>query len=248
MRDRVFRRLIAFAPVAAAALASVALLCGCGVKDRITGASGPTRTPTVTPTTTPTPSPTPSPTPTATPTPALPANPRGLHRWDRLPVHYCIDESGAGYVSNAELRDFVGRAFGDWGVAAVDDGACAGPVRQDDDVNEIGWGTPPGATPGGLTTEAGATLTTFQECQSGCDPDDPVQLIEADIIIEGDPPRIFRTRDCLYSTVLHETGHFLGIDHQPAPSVMQAETSDCPTELTPVDRAALRERYGARAR
>jgi len=37
------------------------------------------------------------------------------------------------------------------------------------------------------------------------------------------------------------------LEHLPPPAVMAAETSDCPTELTAADRAALLERYGALA-
>ena len=210
------------------------------VRERFTGAPtntpGPTSTPTV------------PPPPTATPTPTLPANPDGLHRWDTLPVHYCIDESVDGFVPLAQFGRIVEQAFAAWGVPATDDGPCKGPNREGDDVNEIGFGTPPGGPPpGSRVTEAGVTLTTYSECNANCRPEDPVRLVEADIIIERTAPSQFRSERCLYSTLLHETGHFLGLTHLPSPAIMEAETSSCHTELTQADLDALRARYGARA-
>jgi hypothetical protein len=210
------------------------------VRDRIAGAPtntpGPTSTPTV------------PPPPTATATPLLPANPGGLHRWDRLPVHYCIDQTVDGFVSIDTFARLVDQAFAAWGVPTANDGACAGPNREGDDENEIGFGTPPGGPPpGSRVTEAGVTLTTYSECSANCRPEDPVRLVEADIIIERTAPRQFRSEDCLYSTLLHETGHFLGLNHLPAPAIMEAETSSCPEQLTQPDIDALRERYGDRA-
>ncbi len=210
------------------------------LSDRLTGAATQTPAPTSTPTV--------PPPPTATPTPSLPPNPQALHRWDALPVHYCVEETGSGFVSIAEFKKLTDRAFAAWGVPSVDDGVCRGPDVQGDHVNEIGWGTPPGAPPpGSRVTEAGVTLTTYSECTANCRADDPVHLVEADIIIEQSPPRQFRTPDCLYSTLLHEIGHFLGLGHLPAPAVMQAETASCLTRLTPADVAALLARYGSRA-
>jgi hypothetical protein len=69
--------------------------------------------------------------------------------------------------------------------------------------------------------------------------------VEADITIDTAPPAEFRGGDCLYSTLLHETGHFLGLEHLPAPAVMASETSTCLGTLTGADREALRARYGA---
>ncbi len=206
------------------------------VRARITGDSTPIPTSTATPVQL----------PTATPTPSLPANPQALHRWDNLPVHYCVDVASSGFVPDAAFTQLVEQAFVAWGVPTVDDGACYQNM-QDDNVNEIGWGTPPGAPPpGSNVTEAGVTLTSYRECRAACD-DDPVRVVEADIIIEQAPPRRFRTRDCLYSTLLHETGHFLGLAHLPSPAVMAAESSGCLTRLSQADIDALLARYGDRA-
>ncbi len=186
----------------------------------------------------------PNPTVPATPTSVLPPNPDGLLRWDTLPVHYCIDESDQGFLSETVFIDLVHRAFADWGVPTTDDGACAGPSQEGDGVNEIGWGSPEGERVRRRSFEAGVTLLRSNECVSNCNPDDRVHLVEADIIIDRNPPSPFHTQACVYSTLLHETGHFLGLEHLPAPAVMAAETSSCPQELTPADRAALVDRYG----
>jgi hypothetical protein len=234
--------------VAAAAIALVVIgSSGCGVahkiRERISG--GPTSTPTLTRTPTPTPTVTPTPTPVPTPTPAIPPNPQGLLRWPAAPISFCVSDGGeGGYVPASVFVDTVQRAFDAWGIAWRNDGAC-GPPRQDDGVNEIGWGDLSGsASPGGRAYEAGLTQTTASTCTANCNENDKVRLTEADITIDTAPPREFRSRACLYTTMLHETGHFLGLDHLPAPAVMQAETSGCPDALTDADRAALLERYG----
>ena len=179
-----------------------------------------------------------------TPTSVLPPNPDALLRWDKLPVHYCIDETNQGFLGPLALTALVERALAAWGVPTVDDGACAGGTQQGDGINEIGWGVPATQAGGRGSFEAGVTLLRSTECVSSCDPADRVQLVEADIVIDRNPPRPFRNEACAYSTVLHETGHFLGLDHLPAPAVMAAETSSCPQALTAADHAALVQRYG----
>jgi hypothetical protein len=235
--------------VASVALAITAVVLGLGgpawdktreLSDRIVGAATTTPGPTSTATA--------LPLPTATPTPTLPANSDGLHRWDKLPVHYCIAHGEEGFIDLPTFQQLTDQAFAAWGVPTVDDGICSGGIDDGDHVNEIGFGTPPGAPPpGSRVTEAGLTLTTYSECTANCEPEDPVKLVEADIIIEKTAPREFRSRRCLYSTLLHETGHFLGLNHLPAPAVMEAQTSDCPQQLTQADIDALLQRYGARA-
>lgn len=238
------KRLLPAALAIALLAAAVSLSAGCSaarrVRDRITGGGtpAPTRTPANTPT------PTATPTPVPTPTPALPSNPQGLSRWDTLPVSYCVSTGDQGYVSHELFITAVQRAFDTWGVPSRYDGEC-GPPAQDDRVNEIGWGVL--GSRRGRVYEAGLTQTVTSECTANCDPNDRIKLTEADITIDSAPPREFRSATCLYSTLLHETGHFLGLEHLPSPAVMQAETSGCPTELTDADREALLARYGARA-
>ncbi len=176
--------------------------------------------------------------------PALPPNPSALQRWRAFPIRYCV-ASQEGYVTDAELMDAAARAFAAWGVPVDYTGVCDG-TALDDDLNEIGWGTlNRGVATEGTSYEAGVTDTRYQRCTADCDPDDRVHTVEADITIDSAPPHEFRNTACLYATLLHETGHFLGIEHLPPPAVMAAETQDCLQQLTPADIDALRARYGA---
>lgn len=196
---------------------------------------------------TPTPGPpTAVPTQTPIPPPALPPNPDGLLRWPDLPVTFCVSPDPNAYVPPQEFVRIVEQAFGAWGLPYRNEGLCGPPVPEDG-VNAIGWG-PLGTQPEpGRTFEAGLTQTLATECTANCDPGDRVRLVEADITIDIDPPETFRTADCVYSTMLHEVGHFLGLEHLAEPAIMAPQTSECPQQLTPADRDAVRVRYGARA-
>lgn len=225
-----------------AVFAATASGCGTGI---FGGKSTPTATftPAPTHTATPTPTITSSPTPTATPTPALPPNPDVLLRWDVVPVRYCLSTTESGYVADEDFTALVERAFATWGVPSVDTGAC-GAIVQDDGVNEVGWGTLNTGDASGDVFEAGLTSLRSRRCTAGCDADDLIRIVEADISIDSAPPREFRNRRCLYSTLLHETGHFLGLDHLPPPAIMAAETSVCLDAPAAADREALLARYG----
>lgn len=243
-------RALVLAALAVTACIAAATLAGCGAVRHAISRSHATPTITATPrstgTPTPTPTVTPTATPSATPTPPLPPNPDGLARWDRLPVTFCIAAGDDGYVSDAEFIATIERAFIAWGIPFRNDGLC-GPLRSDDGVNEIGWGDLSARPAPARLYEAGLTQTVTSECTARCDPDDPVHLTEADITIDTQPPRPYRSARCLFSTMLHEVGHFLGLQHLPAPAIMAAETSGCPEQLTAADLAELRARYGAYA-
>lgn len=242
---RALALIVLLAAFGAVAATSINCSAARSVRDHITGATPkPTHTPTYTPTLTPTATPTATPTPVPTPTPELPVNPTGLERWDALPVPYCVSSAGAGYVSHNLFVLSVQRAFATWGVPVDYTGECGAP-KQDDGANTIGWGVLNSERD--FVYEAGVTQRTMSECRANCDPNDKVKLTEADITIDSQPPGEFRTANCLYATLLHETGHFLGLEHLPSPSVMEAETSGCRTKLTDADRQALLDRYGARA-
>lgn len=237
---------LAFLPPIAIALVAIAS-SGCGavasVKDRVQG--GPSSTPSMTHTPRPTSTATPTPTPIATPTPPLPPNPQGLLRWASLPVSFCISGGGdGGYEPAGVFIDAVERAFTAWGLAWHDDGTC-GPIGSGDGVSAIGWGLLDGNTSRRQRVyEAGLTEVNSSECTAGCDENDKVKITEADITIDSAAPREFRSETCLYSTMLHEVGHFFGLEHLNPPAVMAAQTSGCPSVLTTPDRAALAERYG----
>lgn len=132
-------------------------------------------------------------------------------------------------------------AFQRWGVEVINDGDCSG-AAQGNRRNEITWGVPPERTDD--VHEAGFTRLLFQSCPGGCPGGSDSQIVEADILVHPSPPGRFRNTDCLFSTLLHEAGHFLGAPHLASPAVMAPVTSTCPQELTPADREAIGRLYG----
>jgi hypothetical protein len=120
-----------------------------------------------------------------------------------------------------------------------------GPVKQDDGVNDRLISLAANAGADRRVYEAGLTQTVTQECTANCDDNDRIRLSEADISIDTAPPREFRSARCVYSTMLHEVG-----TSSASPTCRPGRHGGAdvgrPSELTEADRAALRERYGAR--
>lgn len=115
---------------------------------------------------------------------------------------------------------------------------------MNDRVNEIGWGSLPPPSPNSSYFEAGLTQLSYDHCAAACNTEERASILEADITIEADPPLEFQSTRCLLGTLLHEVGHLLGLEHLPAPAIMEAETSTCILALTDADRDALDARYG----
>jgi hypothetical protein len=161
--------------------------------------------------------------------------------WPDQPVHYCVVRDDQGFADYEDFVRLTERAFRAWGIAVVNDGACSGPAQQGNRVNEIGWGIPPQR--GDDLHEAGFTRLLYERCAANCLGQSGPEIVEADIEITPDPPRRLASLDCLYSTLLHETGHLLGVHHLDSPAVMAPVSFTCADELTAADRQALDQLY-----
>lgn len=168
-----------------------------------------------------------------------------LRHWGSFPIHYCWAQPPSGRVTPA-LVALTERAFQTWSVSTSYDGVCAGQAKLGDGANEIAFGalTNSADIAAGMQ-EAGVTLVDCID-RTGAD---GCALAEADIILDYQAyvsvPDVDQAQ-CLLSTLIHETGHFLGLDHRAPPSVMQAVRSEtCPIQLFPADRLAFRDRYGS---
>ena len=159
-------------------------------------------------------------------------------KWPQTPVAYCIvrDDEG-GYVDYDTFVALTQRAMAAWGVPTTFAGECDGSMRLGDGQNEIGWGDL-GGDPGNLT-EAGRTDLRYRSGILGSPPD----IIEADITIERVPAQGKATQQCLYTAILHETGHLFGLTHSSAGTIMAPVISDCLQAPTPADLAALNKLY-----
>jgi hypothetical protein len=160
--------------------------------------------------------------------------------WEDFPINYCVvNQPDGGFVQHEVFVRLTQQAFTAWGVPSRFEGDCPEGIQRGNGRNEIGWGRL--ETPGASIHQAGQTSIRFrQRALGGGGP----EIVEADIVVESDPPRGLRTEECLYTTLLHEVGHFLGAHHIAPPAVMAAALTDCPQKLTEADQALIRELYG----
>lgn len=170
-------------------------------------------------------------------------------RWQSLPVSYCIVPSDAGFVETDRFTELVAEAFAAWDAEVASDGECD-TAERGNERNEITWESPDaeGVSPSGASSDggvfqAGFTRQLFRQCVSGCQGGAQSQIVEADILITPEPPEEFRNDECLFSTLLHEAGHFLGVPHLESPAVMAPASTECPQELTEADRTVLADLY-----
>ena len=171
---------------------------------------------------------------------ALPAELEGA-RWQEAEIEYCVVASDEGFIDHGQLVRLTEEAFRTWGVATVNTGDCPSEQGSGNRRNEIGWGALPQRQD--RLHEAGITQVLYRPCPSRCGPEADAQIVEADITIHSSPPQRLRNEDCLFATLLHEAGHFLGVPHLESPAVMAPVTFDCPQELTQANFDALRRLY-----
>ena len=159
-------------------------------------------------------------------------------KWPNTPIEYCIVRDGSeGFVDHETLVSLTQQAFAAWGVETQFEGDCGGPIANDNGRNEIGWGDL-GKAPDDLT-EAGNTNIRYRTSLLGGAPD----ITEADVTIHREPARGKGNEACLLATLLHETGHVLGLPHLSTESVMSPVITDCLDAPTPEDVRALDELY-----
>ncbi|MEZ4554523.1 MAG: matrixin family metalloprotease [Dehalococcoidia bacterium] len=166
-------------------------------------------------------------------------------RWQSLPVHYCIVEDNRGFVAAERFVELTTEAFERWGVAATYDGPCSEAV-EGNGRSEVAWGSPDDTTrnhPEGGAYQVGWTKLVFRRCPSGCPGGAETEITEADILILPTPPDEFQTAECLFASLLHEAGHFFGVQHLESPAVMAPASDECAQQLTPADTEAIQALY-----
>jgi hypothetical protein len=161
--------------------------------------------------------------------------PRRPARWLELPVHYCTDTHLDGYIDDAQFVESAALAFERWGVPAVHDGACPAFVQNDDGVSAIGWRPLHGDSDGGTYRIAA--------CKYFCRGDMRLAIGESDVYLKPFMEEEYATVECFDALMLHEVGHFLGLNHNDGYGVM-GDGEWCSSEFSSEDLASLFERYG----
>jgi hypothetical protein len=174
----------------------------------------------------------------------VPAELQGA-RWQDLPVRYCFVSSELEFVAEGRFEELTNEAFARWGLDSKSNGHCD-RVQERNGRNEITWGEAP-ELGGGAVYEAGYARVIYSRCVQSCPNGNEATIVEADIFIDPTPPERAQTEECLFTTLLHEVGHFLGVPHLESPAIMAPVSSSCPQDLTAADRQALADLYGAQA-
>jgi hypothetical protein len=164
---------------------------------------------------------------------------RATARWRNTPVAYCVVAATAGFVTYDSLVKVIGQAFDQWGVESSYQGPCAGAGRETNGHNEVYWSSL--GPRDGPTRQAGETQLRYGSCDI-CR-GDASYILEADLVIDPEPPASRRNEACLLTTLLHEVGHMLGAPHLSAPAVMAPFLDTCPQQLTEADLRSIADLY-----
>src|SRR5918996_4856380 len=119
-------------------------------------------------------------------------------RWRSTPVQYCVVPSNAGIVTYDRLVSLIGRAFDEWGAQSSFQGACQGPVSEGNGRNEVYWGSL--GSPDGPARRAGEAQLRYVACDA-CQGIGSY-IIEADLVINPEPPASRRNEACVFTTHL----------------------------------------------
>jgi Matrixin len=174
---------------------------------------------------------------------------------DFMPIPYCVngadppvDSTGAPLMSAAQFAQTVQHAFQTWQdvpgsyVSFSYQGICSNdPFDTRDQVNTVGWGWLFSSAIG--VAAPSATHGQFLRQSSFG------QIYELDIVVDVryaqsfDDEAEYINRALPY-VLLHEIGHFIGLDHSEDPcSIMQPVIVDAPPVLCEVDRDGARALY-----
>jgi hypothetical protein len=160
-------------------------------------------------------------------------------RWRSMPVQYCVAPSTAGIVTHDRLVTLIGQAFDQWAVQSSYQGPCAGPGSEGNGRNEVYWSSL--GSPDSPARRAGETQLRYVLCDNCRGAGS--YIVEADLVIDPEPPASRRNEACVFTTLLHEVGHMLGAPHLAPPAVMASVMDTCPQQLTEADLRSIANLY-----